>query len=153
MRKLSLFFSAAVLVAACAFLFADGTGTIEVEQMSVQGPVVKALIAWDSGTNDTVDVTANFYLRGELKRVVIGAGTSTGETYSVTLLDEQGVDLLAGLGASIATNTVVNMAPALLTEVAEGQTNAVLFTINDRISIKITDCGAGSAGTVCLFVR
>lgn len=149
-RRLSII-GAGMFLAACALCLAADPGTIS-EARRVQGPVVKTVITWNSNTNsDGMTALTDQYYRGELRRVVIGATSVTGEAYVVSLTDEQGVDLLAGLG-SATSNAVVDVAPAQVTVVG-GNSNVVPYVINDRLLIGVTNIPVNTSGTITLFIR
>ena len=91
-----------VIAGLVGLVLAEGTIT---ETKATQGNPSKYTLAWTAPTNGIVSQATTFYVRGELARVVLD-GTSTGATYSLTLKDSSGVDVLAGLGAAVGTNAV-----------------------------------------------
>ncbi len=136
------------LGALAGLLFAEGTIT---ETRVTQGSPSKYTLAWTASTNGIVSQATTFYVRGELARVVLD-GTSTGATYSLTLKDSSGVDVLAGLGAGVSTSAVSSIVPgARITD--STTTNVVPFVVNDLLTLGVTVAGSNKTGSVILYVK
>jgi uncharacterized membrane protein len=135
------------LGALTGLLFAEGTVT---EARTVGSPT-KFTFTWTASTNGIVSQETIFYVRGEVSRVVLD-GTSTGETYSLTLKDSSGVDVLAGLGAGVSTSAVSSMVPGI--RITDGaSTSVVPYMVNDRLTLGVTVAGSNKTGSVILYVR
>lgn len=137
-----------VIVGLAGLVLAEGT---VVETKTVFSSPAKYQLAWTASTNGIVSQATTFYVRGELARVVL-AGTSTGETYSLTLKDSSGVDVLAGLGAGVSTSAVVSVVPGIkITDSVT--TNVVPIVVNDLLTLDVTVAGSNKTGTVILYVK
>ena len=135
------------LGALAGLLFAEGT---VVETKTFSSPV-KLTLAWTASTNGIVSQSTTFYVRGEIARVVLG-GTSTGATYSLTLKDSSGVDVLAGLGVGVSTGAVSSIVPGVrITD--STTTNVVPFVVNDLLTLDVTVAGSNKTGSVILYVK
>lgn len=113
------------------------------------GSIKKITAGWTSGTagqaGTASGTTANYY-SGEIRRLVTVpelVGDAPDDNYSVTALDEDGVDAL--MGAAVGNRDTAN------TE----QVNASSLGIVAMSTLTITIAGAGSAkkGTVYLYIR
>jgi hypothetical protein len=138
----------AMLVGAAGLLFGEGS---IVETKTSFGPVVKYRLAWTASTNGIVSNATTFAVRGSLLRVTF-TGAGTGATYTATLSDSYSVDVLAGMGKGIASNTTTTVCPGL--PVSGGSvTSSIPFAVNDIVTLKILDAGDSKTGSVVLFVE
>ena len=125
-------------------------GTI-VETKNEIGVPNKYTLAWTASTNGIVSEATTFYVRGEIKRVILD-GTSTGATYSLTLKDTSGVDVLAGLGVGVSTSAVSCVVPGV--SVTDSvTTNVIPFVVNDLLTLGVTVAGSNKTGSVILYVK
>jgi hypothetical protein len=138
-----------VIAGLAGLVLAEGT---IVETKTLFGSPAKYTLAWTASTNGVVvAVPTTFYVRGEIARVVLN-GTSTGATYSLTLKDSSGVDVLAGLGAGVSTSAVSSIVPgARITD--STTTNVVPIVVNDLLTLGVTVAGSNKTGTVILYVK
>jgi hypothetical protein len=132
---------------AAGLVLAEGT---IVETKTYISPV-KYTLAWTASTNGIVSQATTFYVRGEIARVSLN-GTSTGATYSLTLKDSSGIDVLAGLGSGVSTSTVSSVVPGIkITDSVT--TNVVPIVVNDLLTLGVTVAGSNKTGTVILYVK
>lgn len=137
-----------VIAGLAGLVLAEGT---VVETKTLFSSPAKYQLAWTASTNGIVSQATTFYVRGELARVVLD-GTSTGATYSLTLKDSSGVDVLAGLGAGVSTSAVSSIVPgARITD--STTTNVVPFVVNDLLTLGVTMAGSNKTGSVILYVK
>ena len=133
----------------CTLLLAGGTVS-ETQYTSVP---VKVTISWTSDTNGVADGVTSF-VRGEIKRVVIDPDGSSAPTasYDITLKDESGFDVLAGLGADLSATASISIVPFYSTVIG-AQTNFYRYTINDVLTLAVTNAGSEASGTVVLYLK
>lgn len=137
-----------VIAGLAGLVLAEGT---IVETKATQGNPSKYTLAWTASTNGIVSQATTFYVRGELARVVLD-GTSSGATYSLTLKDSSGVDVLAGLGVGVSTSAVVSVVPGIkITDSVT--TNVVPICVNDVLTLSVTVAGDSKTGSVILYVK
>lgn len=109
-----------------------------VETRSAVGNIDKITVTWTAsgGTTD--------FVRGDIRRMImtIGGG-STSTTSTVSMKDQNGVDLLQGQGAGVTTNVVTSIYP----------TNTALTAVNDKLTIATTLGGTNTSGTLVIYVR
>lgn len=130
--------------------FALAEGTI-VETKTLFGSPAKYQLAWTTSASGVISNTTTFAVRGSLERVTF-TGAGTGTTYSATLKDSATVDVLAGQGAGISSNSVTSVCPGL--KVTNGTvTNVVPFVLNDVLTLLISDAGSNKTGSVILYVK
>lgn len=125
-------------------------GTITVSRSADHGraAVFKVSIAWVSSAGGAV--TENYVpsIVGVLTRatfVPAGGALAPDDNYDVTLLDEDGVDLLVGLGANRDTANTEHVAPML------GAGTNVPVVVVGRIQPVVANAGASNAGTIHLY--
>ena len=121
-----------------------------------QGPIVKTTFTWTmvgTGT-DYVSKASSEYIRGEVLRVVFDPVTTTYPTnnYTITMKDTAGIDLLAGLGEALSSNTVTSIRPGIASKVGT-ITNVYPFAVNDLVTITVTNSGASTSGKLILYTR
>ena len=144
MKKILCF----VIAGLAGLVLAEGT---IVETKTFLGSPVKYQLTWTASTNGVVSQATTFYVRGEIARVSLN-GTSTGATYSLTLKDSSGIDVLAGLGSGVSTSAVSSVVPGI--KVTDSvSTNVVPIVVNDLLTLDVTVAGSNKTGTVILYVK
>jgi hypothetical protein len=137
-----------VIAGLAGLVLAEGT---IVETKTFLGSPVKYQLTWTASTNGVVSQATTFYVRGEIARVSLN-GTSTGATYSLTLKDSSGIDVLAGLGSGVSTSAVSSVVPGI--KVTDSvSTNVVPIVVNDLLTLDVTVAGSNKTGTVILYVK
>ncbi len=137
-----------VIAGLAGLVLAEGT---VVETKTLFSSPAKYELVWTASTNGIVSQTTTFYVRGEIARAVLN-GTSTGATYSLTLKDSSGVDVLAGLGVGVSTSAVSSIVPG--TSITDSTTtNVVPFVVNDLLTLGVTVAGSNKTGSVILYVK
>jgi hypothetical protein len=105
-------------------------------------------LAWVSDADGRVTQTPDVHFEGLLQRVVFVPGTPTPDTYSVTLEDDHGIDVLAGQGAGISA--VGDVAPGV--PLKDGTTTSTTPPkISGSLTVKITGAGNAKQGTLALY--
>jgi len=122
-----------------------GTVTITEE---THGSLKKIAWAWtcdaSGNVNGTGGQTAGAY-NGALERLVTvpaAAGSAPTDNYDITILDEDGVDVLLGAGADRDTANTEQVQRTSLGVVA-----------NDKLTLNIANAGNAKSGTVYLYLR
>ncbi len=137
-----------VIAGLAGLVLAEGSVTYD---KTVIGTPSKHTLAWTASTNGIVSQATTFYVRGEIARVSLN-GTSTGATYSLTLKDSSGVDVLAGLGVGVSTSAVSCVVPGIkITDSVT--TNVVPIMVNDLLTLGVTVAGSNKTGSVILYVK
>lgn len=117
-------------------------------------PVRKFSINWTSDASGDVSGTQTAYLSGVIARVAFvpgSGGSAPTNLYDVTLLDESGLDVLAGQGANLTTSAsaVVPGVP-----LKDGTTTSVHpCHIDDKLELRVANAGNAKSGTVILYLR
>ena len=138
----ALLASVVLLLASSALLRAVGTVAVAEETF---GPIKKITWTWTSDASGDVDgtLTVSAY-NGVLERLVTvpdGDAAPT-DNYDVTILDEDGVDVLMGGGADRDTANTEQVGASSLGVVA-----------NDRLELVVANAGNATSGTVYLYLR
>lgn len=114
------------------------------------GSVKKIKWVWVSAADGTVgaalvDTTTDEAYSGECLRLITVPATGADQpddNYNVTVLDEDGVDVLIGAGATRDDTNTEQVIAANLGAVA-----------NDKLKLAVSAAGAGLGGTVYLYIR
>jgi hypothetical protein len=119
---------------------AGTVATTEVTHSSVK----KITFDWLSSTGGAADATTVFYFDGEFLAVTFepdAGGTAPSDTYSVTLADADGRDLLLGQGGSL--DLAVN----------EAVVEKMLPVAKSQLTLGVTDAGSANGGVVTVWLR
>jgi len=149
----TFFKSIAVLVLASSVALSADVGTV-VQTKDASGPVVKNTFTWTSGTNNFVLGVGDTYVKGEILRIVFNPSITIAPTgsYTATLKDGSGIDILAGQGALLASNTVTTIVPAI--RFTDGSvTNVSKVAINDLLTLSATNTGNAKSGQIIIYTR
>lgn len=133
---------------------AAGTVTQTIEAGRNARPVAKVALGWTASGGGAVNGNYTTRIGGTIVRVVFIPSTTAVPTnnYDVTLLDENGVDVLGGQGANLSDTTPTDMAPAM--PLTDGVTSGLApVAIDDILELRVTNAGANGAGQVILYMR
>lgn len=125
-------------------------GSITLTTADLGGGVTKYSIAWTSDASGNVNGTPIALKRGRLlqvKFVPTNGGTQPSNDYGVTLLDADGVDVLAGKGASLA-NTTASIAVPVVSSVTPAFIDPTLGNFTPTVSA----AGNVTNGRIDLYV-
>jgi hypothetical protein len=119
-------------------------------------PVQRYTIVWTSSAGGAVSGTATGdYISGQLVRVVFipgTAGVQPSNNYSVQLTDSNGLDILAGQGASLSNSTTTNISPGM--KDSDGTNVGIVpAAIDDQLTPVVSAAGNAKQGTVVLYIR
>ena len=125
------------------------------DRLGNQLPVQRVVLAWVSdGSGNVSGILTTKRILGKIARVVFVPGTGSLQpsgSYSVTLLDENGIDLLSGQGASLSNSSATEVAPGC--PMKDGTTTTTTWpAINDKLQLTVSGAGSGKAGTVVVYV-
>ena len=105
-------------------------GSIALTTSDLGGGITKYSIAWTSDASGNVNGTAVALKRGRLLQVKFApsnGGTQPSNNYVATLIDADGVDLLAGKGATLS-NTAASVAVPIVSTVSPAFVDPGNFT-------------------------
>jgi hypothetical protein len=117
--------------------------------------VVKHTFAWTSDSGGSATVVSGFPVSGRIERVVFDPGSPAPTVdYDVTLVDENGVDVLAGQGTNVTLSATVSSAVCPGVPLKDGTTTSVAPNVVDGIlTLNVTNAGASKSGSVIVYVR
>jgi len=119
-----------------------GTVTVSEEYF---GGLLKVDWDWLSTAGGAADlVTANAYTGIVTRAVFIpdSAGTQPTDLYDVTVTDEDGADVLLGLGANLSNAATVQ----------KHQGDGLGCVANDKLTVNVTNAGNAKGGRVILYI-
>jgi len=116
-------------------------------------PLVQKLrMDWTSDASGVVTHTTR-HIRGVIMRVVFNPGsTAPTDDYDVTLVDEDGIDVLAGQGVNRDTANTEQICPGLALK--DGTTTGVVpFAVCGPLILNIAAAGASKIGSIVIYFR
>ncbi len=123
-------------------------GSIALTTFDLGGGITKYSVAWTSDASGNVNGTPVALKRGRLlqvKFVPTNGGAQPSNNYAATLIDADGVDLLAGKGAALS-NTAASIAVPVISAVSPAFIDPGNFTPT------ITGAGNATNGRIDLYV-
>lgn len=135
--------AALLLLAALVAGPALAAGTVTVSEETV-GSVKKVVFTWTSSAGGAADATTTYAYNGAILRLITipDSGTAPTALYDITVVDEDGVDVLAGAGADRSATATEQVATTSLGVVA-----------NDKLTLHITNAGNANKGTTIVLIR
>jgi hypothetical protein len=117
------------------------------------GAVTRIELAMVSHTDGTVSGLSTAGINGTILRVVTNPGaTAPTDNYDVTLLDEDGIDVLAGQGADRDTANSEHFCPGVALK--DGTTTGVVpVVVAGPLTPSVTNAGSGKTFSLILYVR
>lgn len=129
---------------------AAGTLTITYSETRT---VRRVVLDWLSSAAGAVNGTLTKALSGQLLRVVFipdGGGTQPTDSYDLVLNDEDGVDVLAALGANLSNVNTTQVVPGVTNGTAG---NWAPMAVDGTLELQVTNAGNAKGGQVILYVR
>jgi hypothetical protein len=122
-------------------------GSINPSFVDLGGGITKYSIAWTADGSGNVNGNPMSLRRGRIWQVKFAPGTpAPSANYNVTLPDADGVDLLAGKGATLSA-TQATIAQPSLSNIAP-----VFVEAQAAINLTVTAAGANAQGRVDIFI-
>ena len=148
----ALMFVALLFLAAPRPALAQTAGSI-VETFQGTRTVRVLSLAWTSSLGGAVSgIQTRGKPSGELLRVSFIPGTGAVQPssgYGVTLLDEDGIDVLEGKGADLSNAAATSITPLI----GDGTTTNRLVEIDGALTLTVSGAGSATQGTVKLYFR
>jgi len=117
--------------------------------------IKQTIFDWLSDAAGAVSGILSDPVNGEIEKVVFvpdGGGTQPSDLYDVTLLDEDGFDVLAGQGANLSNVNKSQVCPGI--PLKDGATTSVKKGIvNGTLQLVVTNAGNAKGGIVYLYTR
>lgn len=115
--------------------------------------VKKLSLTWTSDADGDVSGNASSVFSGEILKVTFvpgSGGDQPSDLYDVTLDDEEGVDLLQGLGANLSNSTTTSVVPLD----GDGTAADSVHVANDGpVTPVVSNAGDTKKGTIHIFYR
>jgi len=112
-----------------------------------QNPSVQRYVLnWTADGSGNVTQDTSEPIEGVILRVVFNPVTGPTDNYDVVLSDEDGIDVLQGLGANRDTANSEQVIPV-------DATSGLPIAVSGILSLGITNAGASKLGQIILYVR
>jgi hypothetical protein len=132
-------------------------GTLVVTSAAVASGIDKYTLAWTSTAGGAVSGNPFDLKRGTLLQVkfVPGAGgTQPTNNYTVTLVDTDGLDVLAGVGTGVnLSNATPSLAVPYFGLAATQKYSRYFHDATEQLDLVVAAAGAAKTGTVLVWVR
>lgn len=122
-------------------------GTVTATESRPINGIAKIVFTWTSSSGGAADGATAGYYTGELIRVVQvpdGGGTQPTDAYDLTLLDDDGVDVLFGLGANVS-----NAAASQKHGIKDG----LGAVVGSLLTLHVTNAGNAKGGKTIVYIR
>lgn len=116
------------------------------------GSIKRVDLVWTSSAGGAVSGIPSGAVNGLLLAVIFkpgAGGVQPTDAYDVTLLDVDGFDVLAGLGANLSNATATRIVPLI----GDGTTTNQPGPVGQTLELQVANAGNAKSGTVSLFVR
>jgi hypothetical protein len=130
-----------------------GTVTVDYSDIRNSGkPVRRVSIDWISDASGDATATTGI-VSGTILGVTFNPGSpAPTANYDVTLLDQAGRDVLAGLGANLSATDTLGVCPGQA--FTDGTTTSVApISVNDVLTLAVSNAGDSKAGSIVLHLR
>lgn len=153
-RRIAIMAMVTVLTTVLCIAASIGTNGTVTDEMARIGRINKYTMTWTSWTNGYATATTR-QLNGGLVRVTFNPDDTTNPTiaYTVTLLDEDGIDVLGGRAKDLSTNTSSSMVAGIPIQGASITNNALPYYLNGQLTLSVTRCGTNKVGTITLYIE
>ena len=127
-----------------------GTVSITYEEIGI----VKVItLDWLSHSDGTISGTATKKINGEIVKIVFdpdAGGTLPSDAYDLTLLDDNGLDVLAGQGANLSQTNTTAVVPGVAFK--DGTTTSeVRCFVSSTLELRGAACGDAKGGIVKIY--
>ena len=135
-------------------------GTVTVSEQKFLGtadrPIRKYVFSWTSDASGDVSGTVStYFISGTIVKAVFvpgSGGVAPTANYDVTLLDEQGADVLGGQGANRSATLPEAAAPGVL--LCDGTVVGVApMQVDNQLELRVANAGSAKQGSLRLYVR
>jgi hypothetical protein len=123
-----------------------------VQSQSTHRTVKSLSLVWTSDAAGAVSGIQSGDVDGELLGVVFkpgAAGVQPTNAYDITLLDADGFDVLAGLGADLSNATATRVSPLI----GNGVTTNQRAPLSGSLQLVVANAGNAKSGTVTIYYR
>lgn len=122
------------------------------ETISRTRTVRSIALDWTSDAGGAVSGIPSTHVSGVIERAVFvpgAAGVQPTDAYDVTLLDDDGLDVLAGRGANLSNANKSQSVPL----VGDGTTTDTRVAIDGQLNLVVANAGNAKQGRVKLYYR
>ena len=111
----------------------------------------KVKFEWTSSSTGAATDTTDVSYSGLVYKVIIAPGSSDSTpspNYDVAINDDDGYDLLDGLGTDSSTGTTVHYGTS-----TGGDSKTPLTAVSSKLNLAVSDAGDSNTGEVIVYIR
>ena len=115
----------------------------------------KIKLAWTCTAGGAVSGFLLGVTRGMIRKMVTipaGGGSAPSDNYDITLLDDEGADVLNGRGADRDTANIEQVCPGVTCTDGTSPTSVPVAVASD-LQLVIASAGASKSGTIVLYIE
>ncbi|MHA1225269.1 MAG: hypothetical protein ACTSPV_00835 [Candidatus Hodarchaeales archaeon] len=129
-------------------------GSIDISYQEIR-TIKKITFDWTSDSSGNVSGIKSKTLSGEITRMVFipdSGATQPSDGYDAVLLDENGVDILAGQGTNLSNSSTDIVVGGV--EITYGANSTIIpVVIDDQLELQISNAGDSKGGKVIIYMR
>ena len=122
------------------------------ETTSASRSVKKKTLQWTSSAGGAVSGIPSVALSGEILRIAFipgAGGVQPSDLYDITLLDDDGLDVLQGKGANLSNAAASQACPLI----GDGTTTVRPVAVDGQLTLTVANAGNAKQGTVAVYYR
>jgi len=111
----------------------------------------KVKFEWTSSTGGAATDTTDVSYDGLVYRVIIAPGSSASTPsagYDVAINDDDGYDILNGLGTNSSTGTTAHYGVS-----TGGYSKSPISAVSSKLNLAVSDAGSSNTGEVIVYIR
>ena len=111
----------------------------------------KVTFEWTSSTGGAATKTTNVSYDGLVYRVIIAPGssdTTPSAGYDIAINDDDGYDILNGLGTDSSTGTTAHYGVS-----TGGDSKSPITAVSSKLNLVVSDAGSENTGEVIVYIR
>lgn len=128
-------------------------GTVTIAYAQGNSATKRITFTWEADASGNASGFLTNVLSGTIVRVTTNpAADAPSDDYDVVLLDEDGLDVLAGRGANRDTSNSEHFCPAL--SFSDGTTTGIApIVVEGKLELQVSNAGNANDGSLVLYLR
>ena len=126
------------------------TGTVTIDEQTLYN-MKRVKFEWTSSSGGAATDTTDISYDGLVYRVIIAPGTSNATPsagYDVAINDDDGYDILNGLGTDSSTGTTAHYGVS-----TGGDAKSPISAVSSKLNLAVSDAGSSNTGEVIVYIK